>query len=295
MGRVVMRAGMARGLGAAVAFAVLLLAPAAQAETMFGRTVTVTDGRADTARAAPLVLALHGVLGTPRSMRRKTDFDRLAEAHGFVAAYPEGLDRRWNDGRRTDAGGRTDDVAFLSAVIGQFVADGRADASRVFIAGHSNGGGMAMRMACDRPDLIAGIAVAATNVQTRYQCADGAAVPVIFFHGTADPISPPEGRPGNSRLGGALSSEETLALWRSRNGCRGQPAVQVYDRRDDGTRAEVLQYTRCRAPLVYVRIIGHGHGWPGAAPRRRGAQGPATQEVDAAVLSWWFFADFAGG
>ncbi len=266
---------------------VLLAGPGAFAQEFMGRKVEITDGRSTTAAPAPLIIAMHGFLGTSSTMRKKTQFDALARRHGFVVAYPNGVRRSWNDGRGTVK--RSDDVGYLADLIGALVADGRADPERVFLAGHSNGGGMALRMACDRAGLIRGIAVVATKVPSAYRCAGGAAVPAIFFYGTEDPISPPEGRPEGSRLGAALSAEASLALWETRNRCRGIAGTQAVDRQDDGTSAEIIQYARCHAPLVYVRIEGHGHDWPGKGRRKTRLQGPATKEVDAAQLSWWFF------
>lgn len=252
-----------------------------------GRKVEITDGRSAQSAPAPLVIAMHGFLGTSRSMRKKTQFDAFARQHGFVVAYPNGVRRRWNDGRGTVRTG--DDVGYLAALIAALVADGRADPARIFLAGHSNGGGMALRMACDRADLIAGIAVIATKVPAHYRCAGGPSVPAIFFHGTLDPISPHEGRPEGSRLGAALSAERSLALWEARNRCRGVAGTQDVDRHQDGTSARIIQYARCRAPLTHVLIDGHGHDWPGHGRRPTRLQGPATKEVDATRLSWWFF------
>ncbi|MGH1482305.1 MAG: alpha/beta hydrolase family esterase [Geminicoccales bacterium] len=110
---------------------------------------------------APLVVALHGFLGNASTMQGKTGFDRLSKSHGFVVVYPNGKGRRWNDGRSTR--NRTDDVDYLSSLIKKLITDGTADPGRIFLAGHSNGGGMSMRMACDRPDLISSIAVIATK------------------------------------------------------------------------------------------------------------------------------------
>lgn len=253
-----------------------------------GRMLDITDGRTSPATRAPLVVAMHGFLGTPRSMRTKSSYDQLARRHGFVVAYPKGQRRRWNDGR--SPGNPTDDVAYLSALIAALTGNGTADRNRVFLAGHSNGGGMAMRMACERPDLVAGIAVVATKAALNFQCRNGAPVPAIFVHGTRDPVSPHGGRNADSRLGGALSAKATMSIWAARNGCTGTRPPVTVDKKDDGTKAQIIRYAPCKAAqLVHVLIEGHGHGWPGAGPRLRRVQGPATQEVDAAALSWSFF------
>jgi len=220
-------------------------------------------------------------------MRKKTSFDVLARKHQLVIAYPNGIKRKWNDGR--SASNPVDDAAYLAALINALVADGRADPAKIFMVGHSNGGGMAMRMACDHPDLIAGISVAATKTPIAYQCAQGTPVPAIFFHGTADPVAPHQGRPNGHRLGGTLSAQDTISLWSARNRCGGVHARQKVDRINDGTSAEIIQYDQCRAPLFNVLIEGHGHAWPGAGPRLTRLQGPASEEIDATALTWWFF------
>jgi polyhydroxybutyrate depolymerase len=270
-----------------IALVLSVFATVSTAETFMGRTVQVVDGRSNNTSSAPLVVVMHGFRGTSQNMRKKTQFDALANSNDFLVAYPEGMRRRWNDGRNPN--NQVDDVAYLSALISSLVSDGRADPRRIFVAGHSNGGGMAMRMACDRPSLIAGIAVVMSKSPTSYLCPHGRPIPAIFFHGTLDPIAPPEGRPDGHPFGGTLSDEAALAMWSARNGCGAKKAVEVVDDRDDGTSAQIIEYSDCSAALVDVSIAGHGHGWPGAGPRRPLLLGPATQEIDAAELSWWFF------
>ena len=257
------------------------------AEGLPNRKVEIVDGRSDKSNSAPLVIVLHAFLERSETIRKKTNFDALAQKHGFIVAYPDGVMRRWNDGRSPR--NKVDDVAYLSALISTLTDDGRVDASRVYLAGHSNGGGMAMRMACDRASLVRGIAVIATKTPARYRCEHGSPVPTIIFHGTADPIAPSAGRAEDNRLGGALSADAMLELLIARNGCSGASNTRIIDQHDDGTTAEVRKYSGCQASLIHVLIHGHGHAWPGAGERFVRLQGPATREVDAAVISWRFF------
>lgn len=256
---------------------VCLLCTAGHAEQFDGRTYQVFDGRSDRSAPAPTVFALHGFLGTGRAMSRSIGLNVVARQHGFVVVYANGLGRRWNDGR--DPSAATNDTGYLSGLINHIQAQGLAQADRIYIAGHSNGGGMAMRMACDRPDLIAAIAVVATKVPTNYQCAGGQPVPALFVYGTADRISPHVGRPMGSRLGAALSADQSLELWASRNGCRSVGPGQVIDPDpNDNTRANVYSYRGCSAALWSVIIEGHGHGWPGR-----------NDDIRASALLWQFF------
>ena len=252
-----------------------------------GRSFELTDGRSDLSVRSPLIVAMHGFLGTASNMRKKSRFDALARKHGLVIVYPNGKRRRWNDGRSPR--NRVDDVAYLTALIKDLISKGSVDPSRVYLAGHSNGGGMAMRLACEASDLVRGISVVATKSPTNFQCAKGASVPAMFFHGTEDPISPHAGRPASSRLGEALSGAETLRLWKARNRCQNAVRTTMIDKKNDGTSVEIRRYTRCAAPLVYVEMFGHGHDWPRTNGKATRLQGPASTEVDAASLTWWFF------
>lgn len=266
------------------AFAAALLlawAGAAGAETDRAREVILTDGRKADA-PAPLVVALHGFTGSGASLQRRTVFDTLAKHHGFIVAYPSGQRRRWNDGARTD--GTADDQGHLTALINDLVDARRADPKRIFIVGYSNGGSMALRMACARPELIAGIVVVAMTAPRTAPCADGAPVPAFFIHGMKDRIVPPAGLPPRGPYGGTLSLSETLALWATRNRCTTTPDTARLAPQSDSTYAK---YQKCVAPLYALRLAGQGHRWPGA--RRSPLLGTALRRVDAADISWRFF------
>lgn len=256
-------------------------------ETFMGRQYELFDGRKDRGQAAPIIVAMHGFLGTPASMRSKTQFNALATKNGLIVVYPKGKRRKWNDGRNPR--NRVDDAGFLSGLLTAMIGDGRVDPRRVFLTGHSNGGGMAMRMACEHPGLIAGISVVATKTPVNFQCRNGPPVPAIFFHGTVDPISPHGGRNEGSRLGESLSSADTIALWAKRNRCGNARRTKNVDRKDDGTSAEIIQFTSCAAPLVYVEMEGHGHDWPRTNGKASRLQGSSSQELSATSLTWWFF------
>ena len=266
-------------LWAAAVFA-LLLACAAHAGEFQGRPVEITDGRTQD-RPAPLVVVLHGFTGSGAAMQRKTRFDALARRDGFVVAYPNARARRWNDRGQ----GRPDDVAYLGGLIDALINEGRADPARIYLAGHSNGGAMALRMACTQPWRLAGIAVVAMNALAEAPCHGAAPLPAIFIHGSVDPVVPARGLPD----AGILSVKETLAIWAARNGCQPVPVREIINSSTARRVATFTRYTTCRAALVQMVIAGQGHEWPGAGVRARWIQGPASSAVDAAALSWWFF------
>src|SRR5437899_2367804 len=72
----------------------------------------------------PLVIALHGGGGKASQMEKLTGLGALGKNEGFAVAYPEAVDRHWNDGRGDfKLESSADDVAFLLALRSRLVAD----------------------------------------------------------------------------------------------------------------------------------------------------------------------------
>lgn len=196
----------------------------------------------------PLLIALHGHGGTAARMRRTTNFNALADAHGFFTAYPEGASWRNTAWRSWNAGGccgfarqtNVDDVAFLRALIADARERYAVDPQRIFVAGVSNGGMMAYRAACELSADIAGIAVVAGSMQSP-RCEPAHPVAVMIMHGTADRLVPYGGGPGGD-------AEER------RTDPPVASAVEFWTRHNRG-RADVLLRT----------IEGGRHSWPAGA------------------------------
>jgi polyhydroxybutyrate depolymerase len=153
-------------------------------------------------KPAPLLLALHGYGADGDDVASgRWGVSALALAHGAFVAHPDGtLDaskhRFWN---ATDAccnfgSMAVDDVAYLSAVIDDVATRYPIDPKRIWVAGISNGGFMAHRLACDRADKIAAIvSLAGSTWADPSRCAPSAPVSVLEVHGTDDPVVPYDG------------------------------------------------------------------------------------------------------
>ena len=113
---------------------------------------------------APLLLMLHGCTQSPDDFARGTHMNALADAHGYVVAYPEQPSSRnathcWNWFRRGDQQRGSGEPALLAALTRRLVATHRLDERRVYVAGLSAGGAMAAILASTHPDIYAAIGV----------------------------------------------------------------------------------------------------------------------------------------
>ena len=103
-----------------------------------------------------------------------------------------------------------DDVTYIGKLIDDISADWPVDKNQVFLLGHSNGGYMAYRMACERADVIAAIASLAGNASSAPSaCSPVRPVSVAHLHGTLDETVPYSG------------ASPSVAQWATKNGCGG--------------------------------------------------------------------------
>jgi len=256
------------------------------------RRVLVHDppGAADQER--PLVLALHGTGGTARIMASLSGLSRLADERGFRVAYPEALGEAgsedpergsaWNvgPGLGCPLHPDTDDVAFLTAVVGRVGRHAPVDPQRLFVAGFSNGARMACRLALEAPWVAAIAAVAGSPV---WGPAPARPVPTLAFHGTDDRHIPYGGGVGpRGRRVPVLAAPEAAARWAALMGCGGEPARDTLDLHHldlwSGGGCEVGLWT----------VAGMGHAWPGGRRYAPDAD-PPVADLSASHLIWAFF------
>lgn len=179
----------------------------------------------DAATKMPLVVALHGY--TSNAAEAESYFKLAAESdrRGFLYAMPDGTknprgDRFWN---ATDAccdfyGSGVDDSGYLRRLIDKVTASYRVDPGRVYVIGHSNGGFMAYRLACEHSSVIAAVVSFAGMVANDpASCQPERPVNILHIHGTAD---------STIRAGGGMNGDReypsvatTVERWRRLDGC----------------------------------------------------------------------------
>lgn len=177
-------------------------------------------------RAWPLVLLIHGYGAAGLAQAAYLGLTGTAERRGFLLAMPDGtLDatgrRFWN---ATDAccdfgGTRVDDVAYLTAVVDDVAARFRVDPGRVFVIGHSNGGFMTNRIACDRADrFAAAVSIAGATWSDSARCAPARTISMLLVHGVGDATVSFEGGSLDGRVN-FPSARNTAAAWARLNRC----------------------------------------------------------------------------
>lgn len=245
----------------------------------------------------PLVVMLHGALGTGSQAETSYGWNAEADREGFVVAYPDGLSRTWAvapDCCGPPARDGVDDVAFIRQLVDTVADRLPVDRDRVYATGISNGGMLAYRLACDT-NLFAAIGpVAATQLGP---CPSPAPTSVIHIHGTADRTVPYAGGPGRRDNGGTgrnpvrmdgPATPELLARWRTIGGCDAPvtttsgPVTTSAAGCPDGRAVEL------------ITVADAGHQWPGAAgpapeARRLLDLDPPATAPNATDTIWRFF------
>jgi polyhydroxybutyrate depolymerase len=248
-------------------------------------------------QAVPLVVVLHGRNGTGHGTVGFTHFDAVADAHGFLVAFPDGLSNSWADGRGATPSDKDgiDDVKFLSELIRKLARDYKIDSSRVFVTGMSNGGFMTQRIACDLSSQVAAVgSVGATMGEiTASHCHPAKPISVMLIQGAQDPLVPIQGGAQPGSRGMILSLQETAKKWTDLDACSSKPEVStVGDKAGDGTtiRREAFRGCKGGAEVIVYTVEGGGHSWPGGKPPApESLIGKTSHNMDASEVLWEFF------
>jgi polyhydroxybutyrate depolymerase len=228
-------------------------------------------------RPAPLVLLFHGFGADGPSIADLTHMPARGAARGFIVVTPDGPNHTWQ------LSGTGSDAAFIDGLVSTLSSSLCVDLHRVYAAGFSEGAAFAIFYSCARPERIAVIATVAVD----FQLGCRRPVPILAFHGTADPAVPyQDGAIGLSLPGvkvrGAMLN---MGDWARLDGCRPTPTTTTVK-----TEVTLTAWPHCstHTEVDLYTIEGGGHSWPGADPAK--SPTPTTQQINATALMLNFFA-----
>lgn len=244
----------------------------------------------------PLVLNLHGSGSTAAEQEAFSGMDATADADSFIVAYPQGLIRDgsgydWNVPGEPLIGGRSvpvgaaDDVTFLTDLVGVLEHRYCVETTNVYATGFSGGARTASQLACDASNVFAAVAPV-SGLRYPTPCPGTRAVPVIAFHGTADPVDP---YGGNGQAYWTYSVPTAAHDWAQHNGCSSTPTTSQAD-----PGVTLTSYSGCAegGSVELYSITGEGHEWPDGPKLPMALTkllGPQSSAIDANATMWQFF------
>lgn len=230
----------------------------------------------------PLILMLHGCGQDASDFAAGTDMNALAQEHGCLVLYPEQpssahWNRCWNWYDRSHHRRGAGEPALLAGLTRRIMAEHGVDPARVAVAGLSAGGAMAVILGRTYPDLFSAVGChsglahgsatsAASAMRAMRNGPDPSApalpcpesvVPVIVFHGDADPMVHRMNSSGVIRQSldshAARRQEDAGVAVVAETGCSGGRGFtrQFHHESTGGVLAE--QWT----------VHGAGHAWSG--------------------------------
>jgi polyhydroxybutyrate depolymerase len=235
----------------------------------------------------PLIISLHGGFASPRGMFHLADFGPVADREKFIVVCPASK-HFWHDG--ADLHG-IDDVKFIDHLITYMVKTYHADPERVYITGISNGGFMTTRLACQLHQRIAAVAVVAATLDEGEGYDLEKPMPVLYIHGTKDPIVSFNGGKLFGRR--VFSHRDIIKKWIALDNCDAVPiTTNIPDNAHDGTSIVKEEY---RNPANGLKVISYtinngGHTWPGGWQYfPKFIVGKTTHNLNACDVIWDFF------
>ena len=177
----------------------------------------------------PLIVALHGFTGSSEIVKKHWRMIRLVDDKNFILCVPNGTknseDKRfWNATKaccdmENDG---VDDSGYLRSLVELIETKYAIDPKSIHFLGHSNGGFMSLRMACEHADKIASVqSLAGAMFLIAEDHEPTEPVHVLQVHGTEDKIIKYDG--GIFRAGQYPSARKTVEMWAKYNGCTMVP------------------------------------------------------------------------
>ena len=204
---------------------------------------------------APIVVVLHGYTASAQIMIDILKLQDQADITGAIFVVPDGLEdnnglRYWNSqGACCDFSNvGIDDVGFIRALVESTLASQGGIDRKVVLIGHSNGGFMSHRLACnDETQMFSAIATVAGVLPTpNLTCARSKTDPlrVLHIHGTNDAVIAYDG--GQLPGGPYPTAVATAEFWAGFLGCDAtipEPSSTIdLDANQEGAESDVIVF-----------------------------------------------------
>jgi polyhydroxybutyrate depolymerase len=249
----------------------------------------------------PMVMVFHGGGGNSRQIQRYMGMDAIADCENFIAVYPNGIGKQWNDGRDFKASvSANDDAQFVSQLLDSMQKNYAIDKKRVFATGISNGGFFSIYLSYKLGHRLLAVAPVCASIPEKIYPFFYPAQPinVMIMNGTGDPLVPYNGGAvGNSRMGDrgrCTATDSTLQRYMSINKTSPTPLIEEIPDRNkrDGCIATSYTYTGGRndTRVCLVKIKNGGHTLPGGSPYLpKAIIGRVCNDFEGNEMIWEFF------
>jgi poly(hydroxyalkanoate) depolymerase family esterase len=216
----------------------------------------------------PLLIMLHGCNQSPSDFAAGTRMNELAEAHGMLVAYPAQSQSAnpsacWNWFSPSHQHHGMGEPAIIAGITAEIIQSCNIDGRKVFVAGLSAGGAMAVVMGETYPQMYSAVGVhsglpyqSANDVVSAFAAMRGEAcykqiqprLRTIVFHGDADGTVAP------SNATAILSDTRFKAIEQGLS-CNGRSFTRRIITDQNGTRVS-----------EHWLVKGAGHAWSGGNP-----------------------------
>ena len=240
----------------------------------------------------PLVLNFHGYGSTNWQQEIYSNFNAIADTANFIVVYPQGMPVNgslgWNNFGPISYSAA--DINFIDNLIDSLTVHYQINENRIYSTGMSNGGFMSYDLACFLSNRIAAIASVTGSMVDLHksQCNPVRAIPIMQFHGTADPVVTYS---GNGGLINTIPMDSLVAHWVMINNITTTPVitdVPDVNTADNSTVKHFLYYDASTGNTVeFYKIINGGHTWPGSPIPI--SSGNTNRDINASAEIWRFF------
>ena len=246
------------------------------------------------AAGAPLVFVIHGFTDNARSMMNWTQFNALADEHGFAVCYPQGARddqgrSYWEVGYKFSEHIEKDDVDFLSTLAKNLQDEYGFSKENTFACGMSNGGEMSVMLGLFASDVFKAVGpVAASIMDKTWKKVEGTpTVPTILIQGDKDGTTSWKGDMKDSTGWGAYHPvEDLVALFAGDAPGMKKEVINVPNTdKGDGSTVEITKHTYegSDREFLFYRVKGGDHDWPGSS---------GNMDINASEEIWKFFSKY---